>query len=50
MLQKQLKRKQKNEGVDLSFGTFGASLLVNEFTGKEVMRPSEGTFRFSQDF
>ena len=42
MLQKHLKRKQKNEGVDLSFGTFGASLLGNEFTG-------EGTFRFGQD-
>ena len=40
MLQKQLKRNQKYEGVDLSFGTIGASLLGNEFTGKEVMRPS----------
>ena len=50
MLQKQLKRKQKNEGVDCSFGTFGASLLGNELTGKEVMRSGEGTFIFGQDF
>ena len=50
MLQKQLKMKQKNEGVDLSFGTFGAILLGNEFTGKEAMRPGESTFRFDQDF
>ena len=42
--------KQKNEGVDLSFRTFGAVLLGNEFTGKEAMRPGESTFRFGQDF
>ena len=53
MLVKHLKRRQrKTEGGFLSMllGTLGASLFGNLSAGKRVMKPSEGTFRASQEF
>ena len=45
-------KQRKREGGFLSMllGTLGASLFGNLSVGKEVIRPSEGTFRASQEF
>ena len=43
--------KEQNEGfIRMLLGTLGASLLVNQLTGKEVIRAGKGTIIAGQNF
>ena len=43
-------KEQKGGFLGILQGTLGARLLINLWTGKDIIRAGEGTIRAGQDF